>query len=604
MANVNDLLKKRDNLLKDYDMIQRGYRDGIEIEKGVILNEDYLLKNKEQIGDLMSIFSAYPDVFLDMITPEGSNFSLFFYQRITLRALMRYRKIYITAPRAFSKSFITILGLMLQCIFIPGTKRFICAPNKNQSAQIAKEKIIEIYDHWPLIRKEVVGGDVNDTPGNFGKDYVTIRFRNGSQFDVVGALDSTRGGRRHGGLVDEVRDHDEAPINEVVLPLMNVSRRLPDNTVNPKEPNQERIFMTSAGVKTSFAYDLLLDAFADSIIHPDQSFVLGCDYRVPVLHGLLDRTYINDLKTSPSYSEESFAREYLSIWSGSSDESWFNFDKLQKYRKIKNPENHAKYRANSNQFYIISVDVGRINDQTVACIFRVNIDNTGKHYATLVNLKVLAREAQTKTFTQQAVDIKRLIRDFQPREVVIDTNGLGVGLADEMIKPQVDENGEYYPAYAFSNDETYYGIQPKDAQKLLYSLKANGPLNSKIHGNAYARLTSGLVRFLIKEQEAKNALMSTAAGQKMSVYQRVERLLPHEMTTKLFEEMANLRLKRTGVSTDIVLEQINARYPKDKYSSFAYGLWRIKEIEEEYTKKRRRRFGGAEGQPRRLTFFT
>jgi hypothetical protein len=30
--------------------------------------------------------------------------------------------------------------------------------------------------------------------------------------------------------------------------------------------------------------------------------------------------------------------------------------------------------------------------------------------------------------------------------------------------------------------------------------------------------------------------------------------MPHEMTTKLFEEMANLRLRRTGVSLDIVLE--------------------------------------------------
>ena len=97
--------------------------------------------------------------------------------------------------------------------------------------------------------------------------------------------------------------------------------------------------------------------------------------------------------------------------------------------------------------------------------------------------------------------------------------------------------------------------------------------------------------------------MSTALGQKMSVYQRIERLLPHEMTTKLFEEMANLRLKRTGNSTDIVLEQINPRYPKDKYSSFAYGLWRIKEMEEEYTKKSRRRFGGTQ-TGRRLTFFT
>jgi hypothetical protein len=74
------------------------------------------------------------------------------------------------------------------------------------------------------------------------------------------------------------------------------------------------------------------------------------------------------------------------------------------------------------------------------------------------------------------------------------------------------------------------------------------------------------------------------------------------MTTKLFEEMANLRLKRTGNATDIVLEQINPRYPKDKYSSFAYGLRRIKEIEEEYTKRRRRRLGG-DGK-RQLTFFT
>jgi hypothetical protein len=78
----------------------------------------------------------------------------------------------------------------------------------------------------------------------------------------------------------------------------------------------------------------------------------------------------------------------------------------------------------------------------------------------------------------------------------------------------------------------------------------------------------------------------------MSVYKRVQRLMPHEMTTKLFEEMANLRLKKTGASMDIVLEQINPRYPKDKYSAFAYGLWRIKEIEEEAAKRRRRRNDG------------
>ena len=179
-------------------------------------------------------------------------------------------------------------------------------------------------------------------------------------------------------------------------------------------------------------------------------------------------------------------------------------------------------------------------------------------------------------------------------------NNVGIGLGDEMIKEQIDEVGNVLPAYGFKNDDNYLKIQPKDAPQILYGIKANGPLNSKIHGNCYSKITSGSVRFLIKEQEAKSALLSTKIGQKMTVEQRVQRLLPHEMTTRLFDEIANLRLKRTGVNLDIVLERINSRYPKDKYTSFAYGLWRIKEIEEEGAKRKRRR-GNLD---RQLIFFT
>ena len=594
---MNKKIFKERNIF-DKEIMQRGEREGIEIEKGAILTPAYLIEHEELFRKYCDFFTAYPDIFLDLIKPLDSTFTLFFYQRIVLRALMRFKEVYVVACRAFSKSFITILALFLQCVFIPGTKRFICAPNKNQSAQIAKEKLVEIYDKFPLLRKEVIGGDISETPGNFGKDYVTIKFRNGSQFDVVGALDSQRGGRRHGGLIDEIRDHDEVALNEIVLPLMNVSRRLPDNTVNEKEVNQQTIAMTSAGIKNSFAYDKLIDMFENAIIDPKSSFVFGCDYRVPVLHGLLDKTFINKLKMSPSYNEESFAREYMSIWSGSSNESWFNYDKLSKYRKIKNPETHFLNRPNSTQFYILSVDVGRLNDQTVVCVFRVNVVQ-GKYLATLVNLYVLGRTPETKPFSIQAADLKEIIQRFNPREVVIDTNGLGVGLGDEMVRQQVGKNGELLPAYGFINDENYKKTQPRDAICILYGIKANGPLNSQIHGNAYSRLTGGKVRFLIKEQEAKSALLSTKAGQKMSVEQRVQRLMPHEMTTKLFEEMANLRLKRAGASLDIVLEQINSRYPKDKYSAFAYGLWRIKELEEEEYKKCKRRGGN-----RQLIFFT
>ena len=360
------------------------------------------------------------------------------------------------------------------------------------------------------------------------------------------------------------------------------------------------MWATSAGSKLSFAYDKLIEVLEWSIVSPKTAFCMGCDYRVPLLHGLLDRDFINKLKMSPTFNQETFGQEYLSYWLGTSEDSWFNFDKMMKYRKIKNPETHASNRGGKNSFYLLAVDVGRLGDQTVCCIFRVTVNN-GRYIVVLVNLYVLGRQAETKTFHQQAIDIKKLIAAFQPKEVVIDTNGLGVGLADVMIQEQVDDLGNLYPAYGFFNDPNYKKVQPKTAMAILYGIKANGPLNSKIHSNVFSRVNSGLVKFLIKEQEAKSQLMATEVGQKMSIEKRVKRLLPHEMTTRLFEEMANLRLKKVGV--DIALEQINPRFPKDKYSAFAYGLWRVKEMEEEAAKKNRRRFG-ENGRMRQLTFFT
>ena len=194
-----------------------GRRENIPLEKGVVLTDSYLEEHRELFEKYCNYFSVYPDVFLDLIKPENEEISLFFYQRLILRALMRYKEIYLCACRATSKTFLSILALFLQCVFMPGTKRFIVATFKVQAAKVAKEKILEIYQHWPILRREIVGGDISEAPGNFGKDYVTLKFRNGSQLDVVGG-DGTRGLRRNGGLLDELRDADETEINEIVLP--------------------------------------------------------------------------------------------------------------------------------------------------------------------------------------------------------------------------------------------------------------------------------------------------------------------------------------------------------------------------------------------------
>lgn len=399
----------------------------------------------------------------------------------------------------------------------------------------------------------------------------------------------------------KIKDHDGDAISEIILPQMNVSRRTVSGLVNNKEAiNTQVIYATSAGTKSSFAYQALIDYFEESIIDPSRAFTMGLDYRIPMKHGLIDANHVKNLKMSPSYNEQTFAAEYLGVWLGGSEESWFNFDKMSKYRKIKNPEWHQKFREDSSVFYLISVDVARAagGDASVAEVFRVNIRDN-RYFSTLVNIVMLGLTDETRTFEAQAIGIKRLIEEYNPREVVIDCNGLGLGLADWMIKSQTDEFGNIYPAYGFFNNDEYKRIQPKDALQILYCMKANGPLNSKIHGNAYTRINGGMVRFLITEQEARSALLSTKNGSKMAYEKRIKRLMPHELTTKLFEEMANLRLKRTG--TDIVLEQINSRFPKDRYSAFAYGQWRIKELEEEAYQKQKRRsaFGG-----RNLVFFS
>ena len=578
---------------------QKFYRGGIELEKGVVITEEWLRKNEELMYDCWCTYAAYPDIYLDTILPEGSSFQLFPYQRIWLRACMRYTTLYITAARATSKTFLSILAKYLQCMFVPNHVGSIVAPNISQASKITKQKVEEIWRIWPLLRNELEL--YNGQPhANFSKDYAMLYFKNGSTLQVVGALDSNRGLRTHATLLDEARDLDGDMIEKVILPQMNVSRRTATGLVNPYEKlNTQVIYATSAGMKSSYAYNALVSALEDAIINPKSTFVMGLDYRIPVKHGLIDGNYVRNLKMNPNYNETSFASEYCGTWLGGSEESWFNFEKLSKYRKLKNPELQQKFKDDKNVFYLISVDIARIvgGDQSVACIFRVNVRDN-RYYASLVNMEVLGRTNETKTFDAQTIEIKRLIEIYRPREVIIDINGLGRGIADEMIKEQTDAFGHVYPAYGFFNNADYEKIQPKECMKLIYGMIASGQLNSKIHSNAYTRLNSGLVRFLISEQEARTALLSTKVGAKMSLEKRVKRLMPHELTTKLFDEMSNLRLKRAGM--DITLEQINSRFPKDKYSAFAYGLWRIKELEEENYKKSQRRVTAS----RQLIFFT
>lgn len=146
---------------------------------------------KPKWRELCSYFRWYPDKFLDFIKQPDSKISLYFYQRVYLRIMMRYRKVFITATRGTSKSYLQNLCFILKCIFYPKTKLFVTCVGKEQAAKISQDCIDDILDHYPFLNNEIK---------TFirSKDYTKVIFHNGSRYDVVQMRDSTRGGRRFG----------------------------------------------------------------------------------------------------------------------------------------------------------------------------------------------------------------------------------------------------------------------------------------------------------------------------------------------------------------------------------------------------------------------
>lgn len=546
--------------------------------KNIVLTPDRVMQNIDLYKKNYEFFLAYPDLFLDMILPKGSQFRLFFYQRMFLRISMRYTYIFSTFSRGFSKSFLSVLALVLTCILLPRTKRFIVADVKRQGTQIAKEKVDEIFNIWPFLKNEVKSKQMQE-------DVFTLTFKNGSQLDVVGLLSSTRGGRRHGGLIEEVATiTDEQTLNEVILPLMNVARYTLTGTINENEPHGTENYVTTAGNKDSFAYRKAVEIFIDSIIKPKESFYWGGDYALPILMGLYDKKKLEQQKNSITFSEDSFLRENMSRWTGGNSESAFNFERIRKYRVVVNAETSAPTNRehNDDAFYLIAVDVARTNDKTALVVLKVLPKEQEFHYK-VVNIVKMANA----DFTLQAIELKRLISIFNPKEVVIDANNLGSALLDEMVKPTFSPiDGVMFPAYGVSNLDEWKD-KSKNLNKLIYGIKANSVNNSNIITTSISKISLGKVRFLISDSEARTKLMATKTGARMKFSKKEDFLRPYRLTTELIEEMVNLRIKQTGVFVQV--ERINKTRHKDLYSALSYGIFRGEELAVNFYKNRRKK---------------
>ena len=168
----------------------------------------------------IAYWREYPDMFIDFLQDGGDSskerkLKFYFYQRVFLRAAMRYKYVYMVFPRAYSKSFLSVMVLMCRCVLYPRSKLFVTSGGKEQAAGIIKEKVDEICNLVPAFTREL---DLRPGKTRQSKDYCIFMFKNGSYFDNIAARESSRGKRRHGGLVEECVGVDGQILSEVIIP--------------------------------------------------------------------------------------------------------------------------------------------------------------------------------------------------------------------------------------------------------------------------------------------------------------------------------------------------------------------------------------------------
>lgn len=553
--------------------------DSVETNKVNELMLKGFAKNKEKWRELCSYFRWYPDRFLDFINPQDAKISLYFYQRIYLRIMMRYRKVFITATRGTSKSYLQNLSFILRCIMYPRVKLFVTCVGKEQAAKISQDCIDDIFEHFPLLKDEVK---------TFirSKDYTKLIFHNGSRYDVVQMRDSTRGGRRHGGAIEEICDKkfDGDMLNSVVIPLMANDRIAMCGKVDPNENHKSELYITTASNQQHFAYKKMLEVYSDQI-HGKSAFCVGNSYELPCMFGQLDIDFVEDLKESPTYAITDFMREYESIYTGSNSDNLVSEEKLNKARFVRCAE--WEHCGDDNIDYVLAYDVareeGNENALSSLVVLKLTPKNDGSYIKEVVN--IFNMEGTHDTI--QAKFLKQKVNEFKPKILVVDANGLGSGVVDQLVLKLDDGN----PPYSVVNRPDYRKYEQPDSIPMVFALKAQEKetKNTDIINRFMTMMNKIDVGLLVNQTNGLKELEKKYKRKIKESEEIAELQTPYIVTGIMCEQIMNLRYKQQGNNTQI--ERMSNRIQKDMFSALSYGLFWVYLDERKNMERKRRNCG-------------
>lgn len=508
----------------------------------------------------------FPDLALDLMAPKEGGIKLHTDQRVFMRAGTRFFSEHGCFNRGYGKTFLEFANMVIVCIRYPNIELALTAQTKENAAALLKDKYNELIRYYPMLENEVV-------KASFIKGDALIKFKNGARIDALANAQTSKGQRRKRISIEESNLMDNVIFEDALEPVVEVGRTTCGKLaiVNPEEMNQQINFYTTPGFRGSDEYNRNLAMFHDmrdlnGKIVLGSNWMLGCWYG----RGSSKRAI---LQKKRDMSPIAFDMNYGGNWVGSSTGALVNINRLMNCRTLTAPEISA---ASDDDEYYLGVDVARSqkksNNQSSIAVGKVIRGADGKIIE--IQLVNMIHMSNTMNFSTQAVMVKRVRKRYNARKVVVDGNGLGSGLIDELLKSNFDPiTGETYPAWDTINT-TAEPETPK-AEQCLYDLKAQS-CNTQIISNFIDVIDSGLLRFLESRNGGDDYTVRTDEDLNSKV-------MPFVQEELFFQEVGNLKLNQVG--KNLFIEKVVSKFDKDRYSATAYLLYFILKIEEADNRK-------------------
>lgn len=501
----------------------------------------------------------YPDLFLDLLKPKEGGITLHSDQRIFLRCATRFFSVYGCFPRGWGKTWGEVAAMYVVAIRYPNIELSMTAQSKENAADLLSSKTTELLRQYPMLDNEIV-------KTQFRKGFAEVLFKNGSKIDILANAQTSKGQRRKRINIEESALLNNELFEDALKPIVEVPRYTCGklSVVNPEELNQQVNFFTTPAFRGSDEWQRNLRMIRN-MVDLKGDFVLGADWMLACWYGR-GSTKSQILERKKTSSPIFFAQNFGGKWTGSSSNALVNINKLMDRRVLTS----AQFEAKANEEFYIAVDVARSqntnNNQSSIVVGKVcRAPNNKIASIDIVNLFNISNALN---FSAQAAIVKKTKRAFNARMVIVDGNGLGSGLVDELLKESYDPTTKESLG-CFDTVNTDNAPEIDTAEKCLYDLKAQSA-QTRIITTFIDMVDSGKLRLLEKRHENIFADIDDAD------YER--EILPFLQTDILIEEISNLKIKYLN-NGGITVEKVVSKLNKDRFSALAYLLWYINEFQ-------------------------